>query len=169
MVYKRPTDFIPRKPNRTNDIGDDPCLEDLLSMLPDEEAVKSPNESMFLDSLNTDSTTSVGRWASSSSLDYYEDEVLIAKKALKQRVRFSIFEVREDVVYVGDNPSCKDGCPLSLDWEHGEVERRNVDSHEAMKNENTSSKLKSLSLFDRERRLPKQSDECPLPLHNAQT
>eukprot|EP00527_Entomoneis_sp_CCMP2396_P003903 CAMPEP_0198146936 /NCGR_PEP_ID=MMETSP1443-20131203/32357_1 /TAXON_ID=186043 /ORGANISM="Entomoneis sp., Strain CCMP2396" /LENGTH=77 /DNA_ID=CAMNT_0043811051 /DNA_START=9 /DNA_END=239 /DNA_ORIENTATION=- len=75
MAYKRPTDFIPRKPNRTYDIEDEPCLdEDFLSMLPDEEAVNSPDKSMFLDSLYADTTSSVGRCAFSSSLGYLSGE-----------------------------------------------------------------------------------------------
>ena len=148
MVYKRPTDFIPRKPSRTNDYDIDaliePPLEDFLSALPDEGKCKSEDGfENFLESLNTE-PSSVGRWASSSSLDYYsgeDDEEVSAKKA-RQKVRFASVEVRKYKVCEEIKSSHSERTLRSLDWEHSDSELINVDQYEAGKDESSTTRVK---------------------------
>eukprot|EP00523_Entomoneis_sp_CCMP467_P005435 CAMPEP_0168742106 /NCGR_PEP_ID=MMETSP0724-20121128/12865_1 /TAXON_ID=265536 /ORGANISM="Amphiprora sp., Strain CCMP467" /LENGTH=166 /DNA_ID=CAMNT_0008789645 /DNA_START=68 /DNA_END=568 /DNA_ORIENTATION=+ len=98
MVYKRPSDFIPRKPLRSSDDDDSMDMSSLLSSLPQEtKARKAPDQIQPLDGLFSESSTSVGRWASSSSLDYYhhsEDEEVTTRKG-RRRVKFDSVEVQE--------------------------------------------------------------------------
>mmetsp|Transcript_29964 Transcript_29964/g.42507 ORF Transcript_29964/g.42507 Transcript_29964/m.42507 type:complete len:165 (+) Transcript_29964:135-629(+) len=51
----------------------------------------------------------------------------------KKRVSFSTLEIREYCLTIGDNPTCIDGLPISLDWEHTEKSTIGIHTYESLK------------------------------------
>ncbi|KAL3785638.1 hypothetical protein ACHAWO_005982 [Cyclotella atomus] len=58
-----------------------------------------------------------------------------------RRVSFDSVEVREYDVTIGDNPSCRSGPPISLDWSFSVVPTKNIDDFELQRfNERVTNK-----------------------------
>ena len=56
------------------------------------------------------------------------------KRGHKKSVSFNQYlEVREHALTIGDHPLCRDSLPLSLAWEHGETELKDLDYYEAQR------------------------------------
>ena len=147
MVYKRPTDFIPRKPKRSSE-PTELCLEDLLNALPVESEKSSEcNELDFLGSSCNEPPSAVGRWSSSSSLDFWSGEE-DGLKSEPKTVRFKFVEARE---YKRCGIADAHESALSLDWEHVESQTKDVDDYEATRD--LSSRPKRLSPERREARI----------------
>lgn len=53
--------------------------------------------------------------------------------ALKKRISFGTIQIREHGVTIGDNPSCSYGTPVSLDWEHQDLEELKVEEYESFR------------------------------------
>mmetsp|Transcript_29097 Transcript_29097/g.44694 ORF Transcript_29097/g.44694 Transcript_29097/m.44694 type:complete len:750 (-) Transcript_29097:89-2338(-) len=53
------------------------------------------------------------------------------ERKINRKVYFSSIEVREYNVVIGDNPSCTDGTPISLDWSYSPADEKSIDMYEA--------------------------------------
>jgi len=50
--------------------------------------------------------------------------------AMKKRISFGTIQIREHGQTIGDNPSCSYGTPVSLDWDHQDLEELNMEEYE---------------------------------------
>jgi len=50
--------------------------------------------------------------------------------AMKKRISFGTIQIREHAQTIGDNPACSYGTPISLDWDHKDLEEFNLEEYE---------------------------------------
>ena len=72
------------------------------------------------------------------------------RNVVTKRVAFNTIEVREHNVTLGDNPSCSNGPPVSMKWEHNNSYQMSIDDYES---ERGSRREKSELVIPREVRL----------------
>ena len=53
------------------------------------------------------------------------------RNVVTKRVAFNTIEVREHNVTLGDNPSCSNGPPVSIKWEHNNSYQMSIDDYES--------------------------------------
>eukprot|EP00980_Cylindrotheca_fusiformis_P030861 scaffold25535_cov117-Cylindrotheca_fusiformis.AAC.4 len=58
------------------------------------------------------------------------DETAVREAITARSVSFSSIEVREYPLCIGDNPGCKRGVPIAIDWEYNQESRFSVDDYE---------------------------------------
>jgi len=75
--------------------------------------------------------------------------ICINSKAENNRTRFSTIEVREFNRTLGDNPACRDGPPMTLDWDFVDKESISIDEYEANRLPRRSHRHLFLSMFVR--------------------
>jgi hypothetical protein len=75
------------------------------------------------------SSSAVAKAASAAALPYAP----VSETRPRKRVAFGAVHVQEYGVILGDNPSCKGGSPLSLDWAHTELKAYSLDALEQAK------------------------------------
>lgn len=51
--------------------------------------------------------------------------------AMKRRISFGTIQIREHAQTIGDNPACSYGTPVSLDWDHEDMEALKLDDYES--------------------------------------
>jgi len=101
----------------------------------------------------------------SSSCSFYDDEseVEVSERCdagegleeedLERRVRFGNVTVREYASTIGDHPFCHDSCPLSLDWQHSEATKYEVETFECKRFLNRRNVPRRLNLDQRRSRI----------------
>ena len=63
-------------------------------------------------------------------------------------VRFSIVQVREYSLTIGDHPCCRSGCPLSLDWDYETKTSVKIDQFEAERAPQRRSRHELITTWD---------------------
>jgi len=53
--------------------------------------------------------------------------------AMKKRISFGTINIREHTQTIGDNPSCSDGIPIQLDWDHEDLDELKLEEYETHK------------------------------------
>ena len=69
--------------------------------------------------------------------------------AMKKRISFGTIKIREHGQTIGDNPSCSYGAPISLDWDHRDMEELKVDDYEAYRPDARTKEKFHLNHFQR--------------------
>jgi len=74
----------------------------------------------------------------------------------KSKIQFSTIEVREFNRTLGVNPACRDGPPMTLDWDFVDKESISIDEYEANRLPRRSHRHLFLSMFVRRNIMRKQ-------------
>ena len=67
----------------------------------------------------------------------------------KSKIRFSTIEIREFNRTLGDNPACRDGPPISLDWDYIVKDSVSIDEYESKRLPRRSHHNLFLSMYTR--------------------
>ena len=60
----------------------------------------------------------------------YSDKSSDGSGEMKRNISFHNIEIREYGVTIGDNPSCRYGCPVGLSWDVESEKKMNLDTYE---------------------------------------
>jgi hypothetical protein len=101
--------------------------------------------------------------------------IQVPPERMRRHIRFSIVEIREFAVTVGDHPHARDSCPITLDWPHAAPYSLTLDEYEnkrffARKSCCSTSRknLKRLSLEQRRQRVRETSRMALLALREME-
>mmetsp|Transcript_4798 Transcript_4798/g.9811 ORF Transcript_4798/g.9811 Transcript_4798/m.9811 type:complete len:397 (-) Transcript_4798:529-1719(-) len=76
-------------------------------------------------------------------------ESLFVEGAMKKRISFGTIKIREHGQTIGDNPSCSYGVPITLDWDHQDMDELKVEDYEAYRPESRNKKEFYMNHFQR--------------------
>jgi len=68
-----------------------------------------------------------------------QSETLSSEK-LAKKVSFSSIEIRKYPIILGDHPNCKEGAPISIDWNYFEKNNHALDEYESTRSESRRSR-----------------------------
>ena len=81
---------------------------------------------------------------------FSETSSVVGIKKNHLHVRFNSIQIRNYNITLGDNPSCRQGPPVTLDWSYDEMEPISIDSYEEER-ENPPRKLYQMYMQSRQR------------------
>lgn len=104
----------------------------------------------------TDCTAAADKAAGSTSMDASgasgQISVNSAPASIRRNVSFNSVAVREYDRTIGDNPSCRSGPPLSLDWSYSKKFEKSVDEFETERSVTRAKQLRKLHVNKYKRR-----------------
>jgi len=109
-----------------------------LSLLGD-DAIRINNDKLVEEEGGGDDDEETALTSSTSSIhgSYDRDK---SESSMERSVSFSCVEIRKYPIILGDNPSCKKGAPISIDWNYFEKNDHLIDDYELERNGNRRSK-----------------------------